>query len=121
MTSVLRLLFCVAAIACADNANIPCAGLPVQMISMPVGPSIRVGESFVATAGFDYDSCSGKASSPPPRQFVWSSTDSTVAMVVATDSIHARVTGVRAGAAMIVPTYRSNQRSLFPIRVTVQP
>jgi hypothetical protein len=86
--------------------------------SVPDTTTIKVGAATIAIAGDAYGGCETK---PPPADFVWTSSDSTVAMVTALDSIHARIQGKRPGHATVTPAYRSGHPGPSGVAVTVVP
>ena len=102
---LLLVLAAVVASACADQMVEVCAGLGVVGPSFPESASVRVGSSFIATAGVDYDTCLGGPSMRPAARFRWTATDR----------------GMRAGTTVITPVYTTSGRSVPPIRVVVLP
>ena len=107
-----------AAVACRDAVVGVCPAILYIKPSLPDTVTIKVGASTIAVAGATYGGCEA---GPPPPDFVWRTTDSTVVLVVALDSIHARIQGRRAGRAVVTPAYRTAREAPSAVTVTVVP
>lgn len=109
----------VTAVSCSDSPTTVCPAILYFSPSMPDTTTIKAGASTIAIAGATWGGCE---TGPPPPDFVWKSSDSSVVSVVAFDSIHARIQGLRPGKAIVTPTYRSGRPpSPVPVAVTGVP
>ena len=106
--------------SCREPVTV-CAGLERYAPTMPDTSTIQVGNSIAALAGVSYGFCVGAPEHPPPRQYIWASSDSSVVLVVPIDSMFARITGLRPGRAMVTPRYQSGGDALSPVNITVVP
>jgi hypothetical protein len=109
-----------AAIACTHHPTEVCAGLELEGQSTPDSASIRIGESFIATAGAEYGICAGQPSQPPAARFNWKSSDTTIVAIAPIDSNHARVTGLLVGSTYVTPTYQASGQAVPSIHVVVR-
>jgi hypothetical protein len=107
----------VSAIGCKD-AIVTCPAILYLQPTIPDTTTIKVGASTIAIAGATWGGCE---TGPPPPDFVWRASDSTVVSVLALDSVHARIQGLRPGKSFVTPTYRSGRASPPPVTVTVVP
>lgn len=106
--------------ACSSPTSI-CAGLGRVSPTIPDTVTLKMGAATLALAGEDYDICAGEPEHPPPHNYLWISSDSTVAAVAPVDSIHARIIGRRIGSAHITVTYANGGRQVGSIGVVVVP
>lgn len=98
-----------------------CAGVGRESPTLPDTVTIKSGAATIAVAGESYGVCLGEPEHPPPRNFVWTSSNETVATVVAIDSIHASIVGRSPGTATVTPSYVSDGGQLRAVQVTVVP
>src|SRR5262249_54387437 len=108
-----------ALLACNSPVTV-CPAILYMKPTVPDTTTIKVGAATIAIAGAIWGGCD---LGPPPPDFVWASSDSSIATVAALDSVHARIQGRRPGIALIQPTYRVAKpvRQPDPVRVTVVP
>ena len=114
LLAVMLLLF----VGCRDGPTVVCPAILYVKPSVPDTTTIKVGASTIAIAGAAYGGCDR---GPPPPDFVWTVSDSTVVVVTAIDSIHARIQGRHPGQAIVTPTYRSQRPGPTGVAVTVVP
>ena len=86
--------------------------------TIPDTTTIKVGAATIAIAGATWGGCED---GPPPPDFVWKASDSSIVSVTALDSIHARIRGLRPGVAIVTPAYRSGRLAPPAVTVTVVP
>jgi hypothetical protein len=108
------------AAACTDPGR-DCAGIGRGSPTLPDTATIKVSASIIAIAGQSYGVCFGEPEHPTPRQYLWDISDSSVVTVAPLDSIHARITGMRIGRAVVTPKYRTGGDPLSSVSVTVVP
>ena len=101
--------------ACSSPTSV-CAGLGRVSPTIPDTVTLKVGAATLALAGEDYDVCVGEPEHPPAHNYLWISSDSTVAFVAPIDSIHARISGRHAGSAHITVAYANGGRQVGSIR-----
>jgi hypothetical protein len=121
--SVARLAFVlgvpiVAAAGCGDSSIVGCPAILLLKTTLPDTTTIKVGASTIAIAGATWGGCEA---GPPPPDFVWKTSDSTVVSVAPLDSVHARLQGRGPGKATVTPIYRSGREAPSPVTVTVVP
>ena len=98
-----------------------CAGVGRESPTLPDTVTIKTGAATIAVAGESYGVCLGEPENPPPRSYVWTSSNEVVATVVAIDSIHASIVGRSPGTAQVTPRYVNGGGQLTAVRVTVVP
>jgi len=106
--------------AACKSDSISCPPILVVGLTRPDTTTIKVAAATIAIAGATYGGCE---QGPPPPDFAWTASDSTVVRVTALDSIHARIIGLRPGVAAVTPRYRHDpaRASPPPVTVTVVP
>ena len=105
---------------CHDSVT-TCAGLERVAETVPDTATIRVGASVAVLAGQSYGFCVGEPEHPPPRQYLWLISDSSVVSVSPIDSIQARITGLRVGRAVVTPRYVIGGDMIAAATITVVP
>ena len=113
-------LLVVVLVACRDTPTV-CAGLQRVEPTLPDTVTLKVGAAAIAIAGQSYGFCRGVPDEPRVRLYSWRISDSTVVAVSPIDSIHARITALRPGAATVTPAYRAAGPELSSVRVMVVP
>jgi hypothetical protein len=108
----------IALVGCGDSPMVVCPDNLIQKLTLPDTTTIKVGASTIAIAGASWGGCE---TGPPPPDFVWITSDPAVATVVALDSVHARIQGIRPGTAIVTPTYRTQRAAPRGVSVTVVP
>ena len=120
VASSLWIVATVLAAATLGCSNVPtvCPAILVAKPTLPDTTTINVGASTIAIAGATWGGCE---TGPPPPDFVWQASDSTVVSVTTLDSLHARIQGLRPGTATVTPFYRSSRFAPSSVKVTVVP
>jgi hypothetical protein len=108
------------AIGGCNEPTVVCPAILSIGVTRPDTTTIKVGAATIAIAGDTYGGCEH---APPPPDFSWSASDSSVVRVTALDSLHARIQGLKPGFAIVTPHYQHDpeRASPPPVRVTVVP
>jgi hypothetical protein len=104
-----------------DSQQVTCPDVVEIALASPESATIKVGASIVATAGYFVPKSGPCGYSPPPRDMVWSVSDSTIVAVTRIDTIHSTIQGVRPGRAFVDTRYREGGLGVAGPIVTVVP
>ena len=119
-------LVAVAALSLSCHGESPlavCEGVERGKATIPDTTTIKVGSASIAIAGAVWGACVGTAgyNVPPPPDFIWTTSDSSIATVTSLDSGVARIHGRAPGHAVIRPLYATGGDSPSSVTVTVVP
>jgi len=112
----LYLLAALASLSC--RGDVVCPAILRGRLTLPETTTIKVGASSIAIAGASWGGCE---TGPPAPDFVWKTSDSSIASVLPLHSLHASIQGRHPGVAIVTPTYRSGRSSPSSVEVTVVP